>query len=215
MPFALDSKTMHLAIDMQRLFAEKTDWFIPWLPRVLPQVAALARHAPERTLCSRFIPPSSPKEVTGAWRDYYQHWAAMTRKQLDRALLDLVEPLAAICPPGRRINKTVYSEFVNKHLAPALRRRGIETLIFSGGETDVCVLATVMAAVDLGFRVILPVDALCSGRDATHDALLRLYTDRFTNQIETTSTARILRTGSLGLMSPKPTSSGNPAYPSA
>lgn len=192
MPFALDSKTMHLAIDMQRLFAEKTEWFIPWLPRVLPQVAALACHAPERTLCSRFIPPSSPNEAAGAWRDYYQHWEAMTRNQLDSALLTLVEPLATVCPPGRRIDKTVYSAFGNKHLAPALQRRGIETLIISGGETDVCVLATVMAAVDLGFRVILPVNALCSGRDTTHDALLRLYTERFTNQIETTSTERVL-----------------------
>ena len=153
---------------------------------------ALTRHAPERTLCTRFIPPASPNDATGAWRDYYRHWEAMTREQITPALLDLVEPLDALCPPGRRIDKAVYSAFGNKRLAPALRRRGIETLIISGGETDVCMLATVVAAVDLGFRVVLPIDALWSGRDATHDALLKLYTERFTNQIETTTTDRIL-----------------------
>ena len=54
-------------------------------------------------------------------------------------------------------------------------------------------LSTVMAAVDLGFRVVLPVDALCSARDNTHDALMTLYRERFTNQVETTSTERVLR----------------------
>jgi nicotinamidase-related amidase len=66
-------------------------------------------------------------------------------------------------------------------------------IIITGGETDVCVLATVMAAVDLGFRVVLPVDALCSARDKTHDALMALYSERFTNQVQTTSTERVLK----------------------
>ena len=63
----------------------------------------------------------------------------------------------------------------------------------TGGETDVCVLSSVMAAIDLGFRVVLPGDALCSARDNTHDALMTLYRERFTNQVETTSTDRVLR----------------------
>jgi nicotinamidase-related amidase len=50
-----------------------------------------------------------------------------------------------------------------------------------------------MAAVDHGFRVVLPSDALCSARDKTHDALMTLYRERFTNQVETTSTERVLR----------------------
>jgi nicotinamidase-related amidase len=37
-----------------------------------------------------------------------------------------------------------------------------ETLIISGGETDVCVLSTVLSAVDLGYRIILVEGALCS-----------------------------------------------------
>ena len=62
----------------------------------------------------------------------------------------------------------------------------------SGGETDVCVLATVMAAVDEGFRIVLPTDALCSVSDQTHEALLTLYRERFTMQIETTTIAQVL-----------------------
>jgi nicotinamidase-related amidase len=191
--FPLDRSALHVAIDMQRLFAERTEWFMPWLDRVLPNVVAIAGHAPDRTLCTRFIPPEVPEQMTGAWQDYYRHWRAMTRDTLDPCLLELAEPLARLCPPVRTLDKAVYSAFAVPRLAPALRRRGIGTLIVTGGETDVCVLATVMAAIDLGFRVVLPVDALCSARDDTHDALMTLYRERFTNQVETTSTERVLR----------------------
>ncbi|MHC2279292.1 hypothetical protein ACVME8_005935 [Bradyrhizobium diazoefficiens] len=37
-------------------------------------------------------------------------------------------------------------------------------------ETDVCVLSTVLSAVDLGFRVVIVEDALCSSSDVGHDA---------------------------------------------
>jgi len=55
-----------------------------------------------------------------------------------------------------------------------------------------CVLSTVLDAVDLGVRVVLPVDALCSSSDEMHDALLGLYRNRFSEQVETTTTDGIL-----------------------
>ena len=61
-----------------------------------------------------------------------------------------------------------------------------------GGETDVCVLATVMSGVDLGYRVVLASDALCSVDDATHDALMLLYKRRYSQQVQTGTTAEIL-----------------------
>jgi len=44
--------------------------------------------------------------------------------------------------------------------------------------------ASVLAAVDLGYRIIVARDAVCSSSDETHDALIKLYTDRFDRQIE-------------------------------
>jgi nicotinamidase-related amidase len=54
------------------------------------------------------------------------------------------------------------------------------------------VLATVLGAVDLGLRVVLATDALCSSSDETHDALLTLYENRFSQQIEAVSTEVVL-----------------------
>jgi nicotinamidase-related amidase len=46
------------------------------------------------------------------------------------------------------------------------------------------VLATVVDAVDRGFRVIVVEDRLCNSSDQGHDALMMLYRTRFTEQIE-------------------------------
>jgi nicotinamidase-related amidase len=190
--FQLDRTAAHLCIDMQRLFADPSPWAVPWLPRVLPSVLAIAHRHPERTIFTRFIPPAEPEEMTGAWRDYYRHWREVTRERLDPRLLELVPPLAELSPPAVTLSKNFYSAFAGTRLGEGLARRGITTLIVTGGETDVCVLATVMAALDRGLRVVLPTDALCSARDGTHDALLTLYRERFSVQIETTCTESVL-----------------------
>ncbi|HEX3501333.1 MAG TPA: cysteine hydrolase family protein [Stellaceae bacterium] len=73
-----------------------------------------------------------------------------------------------------------------------LRARDADCLVVTGAETDVWVLAAVLRAVDHGYRVVLPVDAMCSVSDRTHDALLTLYRERFSQQIETTDTVTVL-----------------------
>jgi nicotinamidase-related amidase len=166
---------------------------VPWLPRVLPRVLELSRRHPDRTVFTRFIPPRQPEDMPGAWRSYYERWSAMTRQNLDPRLLELVEPLRVLVPPAHLCDKAVYSAFGQPRLVPWLKAQGADTLIVSGGETDVCVLATVMVAIDLGFHVVLATDALCSVNDATHDALLLLYRARFSQQIRTATSEEILR----------------------
>jgi nicotinamidase-related amidase len=95
-------------------------------------------------------------------------------------------------PPTAAFDKVVYSPWADGKLHAYLQRRAIDTLVVSGGETDVCVLSTVLGAVDYGYRVVIVTDALCSSSDATHDALLTLYENRYSEQIETASTDVIL-----------------------
>jgi nicotinamidase-related amidase len=184
---------MHLCVDMQTMFAERTDWHVPWMERVLPTVRRIAQAAPERTVFTRFVPPRRPEEMPGAWRRYYQHWRNMTRERIDPALIALVPPLAELVPPARVLDKGHYSPFTEPHLHRMLRQDGIGTLLITGAETDVCVLATVLGAVDLGYRVVLATDALCSVSDEAHDSLLNLYGKRFGQQIEAASAEVILR----------------------
>lgn len=177
---------------MQNLFAEQTEWHTPWLGRVLSVVTSLAAAHPERTIFTRFIPPRSPEEARGSWRRYYERWPGMTTERIPPRLLELVPALAALVPPARVIDKPTYSPWLEPGLHQQLQEWGTDSVVISGAETDVCVLAAVLGAVDHGYRVVLPTDALCSSSDQTHDALLTLYRSRYSQQIETATAEVIL-----------------------
>jgi nicotinamidase-related amidase len=192
LPFPLTEKTVHLCVDMQRIFSTEGPWPTPWMERVLPVVAEIAGRFPERTVFTRFITPKKPEDMPGMWRHYYDRWRETTQEQLDPRLLELMPPLARLVPPATAINKTRYSGFVEPHLLTHLREREADGLIVTGSETDVCVLATVLGAVDLGYRVIVVHDAICSSSDEGHDALLKVYHRRYSEQIETASAEDVL-----------------------
>ncbi len=46
-----------------------------------------------------------------------------------------------------------------------LRARNVGTLIISGSETDACVASTVLSAIDIGYKVVIARDAICSSSD--------------------------------------------------
>ncbi|GGC62458.1 cysteine hydrolase [Siccirubricoccus deserti] len=188
----LTASCLHLCVDMQRIFAEKTEWHTPWMERVLPVVTRLAEARPGQTLFTRFIPALRPDQAEGAWRRYYERWSSMTLEALAPGMVDLVAPLARLTPPAEVFDKGTYSAWQDGTLHSRLRARGIDTLVVSGAETDVCVLATVLGAVDLGYRVVIPTDAICSSSDRTHDALMTLYSERFGQQVETAKAEDIL-----------------------
>ena len=54
-------------------------------------------------------------------------------------------------------------------------------------------LPTAIQAIDLGFRVVLLTDALCSTSDGAHDSLIDLFRTRIAVQVETTTTDELLR----------------------
>src|SRR5947209_9236252 len=156
---------------MQRVFSAEGVWPTPWMDRVLPVVAELAGRYPERTVFTRFITPNRPPDMPGMWQRYYARWKEATREHLDPAVLDLLPALAKLCPPATVIDKTRYSAFAEPALQAHLRHRQADGLIVTGSETDVCVLATVLGAGDLGYRVVPVRNAVGSPSDAGHDPL--------------------------------------------
>lgn len=190
----LGANAVHVCVDMQRMFHDGTPWRSPWLERILPRVTAICRHNPGRTVFTRFVPAERPGEGQGAWFRYWNKWSDMTLERLGSAMVDLVPDLAALVPPAEVIDKRVYSPWLAPSLDASLRARRCDTLIVSGGETDVCVLATVLGGVDRGYRVVVATDALFSSSDRTHDAGLRLYSERYSEHVETVSSALILDT---------------------
>jgi nicotinamidase-related amidase len=188
----LGAGCVHLCCDMQRMFAEETAWHTPWMARVLPRVLRIAQAHPAQTIFTRFIPASRPGEGSGTWRRYYERWDSMTIERLGAGMVDLVPELAALVPPAELVDKRVYSPWVDTALQTRLQERAVDTVVVTGSETDVCVLATVLGAVDRGYRVIVATDAICSSADETHDASIRVYNSRYGQQVETVTTDEIL-----------------------
>jgi nicotinamidase-related amidase len=145
--------------------------------------ASLRRHA--EYLFSRFITPQRPENRPGRWQRYFRRWEQATRRQqLCGNELDLVPQLARHVPPALVLDKPFYSAFARSRLYDLLVARKLDTVVVTGAETDVCVLATVISAVDLGFRVVIVDDALCNSSDEGHDALMTMYRTRFHEQID-------------------------------
>jgi nicotinamidase-related amidase len=189
----LTNGVAHVCVDMQRLFADDTPWKTPWMNRVLPNVVALVGAHPHETVFTRFIPAARPTQAQGAWQRYWARWEEMTLETLPPEAIDLIPQLARFAPPATVIDKpSLYSPWFVPALQTTLETKSVHTLLISGGETDVCVLATVLGAVDRGYRVVVISDALCSSSDETHDALMRLYGERFSQQIETALTQEVL-----------------------
>lgn len=189
---ALGENWLHLCTDMQQLFAPGGPWQMAWFEPVLPFVVTLIEKAPARTVFTRFIPPVDAGDASGMWRRYYEAWPHITRRQLPAHFLDLAPPLNQFVPPAQVVDKNVYSPWVEGKLERLLVEGRINTLLVTGGETDMCVLATVLGAVDRGFRVILAKDGICSSKDETHDAIMKLYETRFGQQIEVAGVAEIV-----------------------
>lgn len=175
------------------MFAEQTPWHVPWMASVSPAVVEVAACHPQRTIFTRFVPPTNADKAHGRWRDYYRKWEAMTLDRIDPRLVDVVPELARFVPPAQTFDKKTYSPWTDGRLHRILQEGGIQTLAVTGGETDVCVLAAVLGAIDLGYGVKVLSDAVCSGADQTHDATLLLLTDRFSVQVDVLTTEEFLR----------------------
>ena len=183
---------LHIAVDMQRLFAEDTPWRVPSFFDIVPAIQRIAQRHTDRTLFTRFLTPRSAEEATGTWRRYYERWQEVTLEHMPAEMLDLVPALAPLAAPGRICDKTTYSGFASGDLDEAVRRRRAETLVLTGAETDVCVLTTALAAVDRGLRVIIVADAVTSGSKPCHAVTLDMLRSRYSEQVEVASADQLL-----------------------
>lgn len=189
---ALGPGTLHVVVDMQRLFAEATDWHVPTIPEVMEPILSVVRAHPRDTIFTRFMTPTTIEQASGDWQRFYGRWRSVVGDRMDAAMLDVMEPLRRFAPPAEVCDKTTYSAFASAAFVASLARRDARTLVLSGVETDVCVLATAIDAVDRGLRVVLAADALTSWSLAGHRAALEAIYPRLDQQIDIATTAAIL-----------------------
>jgi len=184
----LGASCAHVCSDMQRLYAEDTEWQRPYMRRVLPVVRGLVLAHPERTFFTRFVPGRRPGERKGASRSFHERRAGATIEKIGPEMVGLLPQLAAFVPPAAVIDKRVFSPWHWPELDIRLRERPVDTIIVTG----IRVLSTVLGAVDRGYRVIVAADALCSSSEETHDVLVALLRNRYSEHVETVTSDVII-----------------------
>lgn len=188
----IDKRAAHACIDMQRLFAEGTEWASSGVHAISPLVSAICQRSPERTIFTRFMTPVQAEHAPGQWRIYYRRWASVLGANQPDEIFDIVPALSGFIPPARVVDKYTHSAFEAPEFQQALDSLDADTLIFTGVETDVCVLATVLTAVDRGFRVILVSDAITSSDLKSHSAAMASIYPRYDMQVETVTAQQLL-----------------------
>jgi nicotinamidase-related amidase len=188
---ALGPKTLHVCVDMQLMFALETKWASGAIWRALPGILEISGQYTSQTVFTRFICPRDLGETAGQWTRFYADAEGMLTSKLHPSMMDLLPELAKFIPPAKIVDRKVFSALASPELRALLTQGSIDTLVMTGFETDVCVLATVLAAIDLGFRVVLVKDALASSNEAGEKAALHQVFSRFDQQIEIISTAEL------------------------
>ena len=188
---ALGSKTLHLCIDMQLMFALETKWASEAIWRALPGILKISDRYTSKTVFTRFICPRELNETTGQWTRFYADAEGMLFNNLHPSMMELLPELMKFIPPARIADRKVFSALASTDLRGLLTQESTDTLVITGFETDVCVLATVLAAIDLGYRVVLVKDGLASSNAAGEKAALHQVFSRFDQQIEVIDTEEL------------------------
>ncbi|WP_155820146.1 hypothetical protein [Komagataeibacter europaeus] len=55
--FLHGGRWLHVCIDMQDMFREKTPWHAPWMTNILPDGVSIVKWHAANTVSARFIPP--------------------------------------------------------------------------------------------------------------------------------------------------------------
>jgi nicotinamidase-related amidase len=146
-----------LVVDMQKAFYDPS-----WGPRNNP---ALERNV---------------RRLQDAWRRtgrpivHVRHMSTSPTSTLrpgqpGNAIMDEVAPLAG----EPVVEKTVNSAFIGTTLEADLRRRGVDTIVVTGIQTNHCVSTTARMAGNLGFDTYVVADGTATFDRAGHDGVVR------------------------------------------
>jgi len=172
-----------LVVDAQEVFLCVNDWHIPSFSGIIENISALANFFGGSTLFSKHVPPST--SAKGTWNDFYKNWNYIGS---DATIWDIATPLKGL--KGTEFAKATYSCFGSPEFLNLIN--DTSHLVIAGVETDCCVMATVLDAIDLGISITVVTDAITSPSKIAHDGAIEFF-KRVPLQVLTATTEEILR----------------------
>ena len=193
-----DSSKITLAVlDMQKLFLtdKKSPWRDSKLLSIVPKIEKLIEVVePQNVIFTRFIPPKDWENERGSWRTYYQINQKVTTRIIGTEALDVIDEFIPYIsnPSVISTRKKTASVFTEGSFPSKIRKRSTKFIIFTGIETDYCVLSSVLDAIHLGYYVIVVMDACASSKKYGRRNALGIF-ERFPEQLWITSTKDLIK----------------------
>lgn len=144
------NKDLLLVIDMQNVYLPGEEWGCPRFPQAVNNITALL-NAGVPAVFTRFVPPSDP---VGAWQDYNREYAHINESAYLNDMAAELKPYLSRYPV---VDKSTYGSWT-----PEIARlaEGYDRILLSGVVAECCVLATLMAAMDAGKKVVYLTDCV-------------------------------------------------------
>jgi len=185
------SKIALVVVDMQKLFLteKKSPWMNKKLSSIIPNIEKLIKNSGiQNVIFTRFTPPKNWQKEQDSWQTYYRMNQKITPSILGTDALNLVDDFIPYIPNSVVVSrKKSASIFMAGNFHSIIKKRSTKILIFTGVETDYCVLSSVLDAIHLGYYVIVAMDACVSSKKQGQNHARGIF-DRFPEQLWMTST---------------------------
>jgi len=189
------SKITLVVVDMQKLFLteKKSPWMDEKLLSIIPNIKKLIKNSRiQNVIFTRFTPPKNWQKETDSWQTYYRINQKITPDILGTDALNLIDDFIPYVPNSVVVSrKKSASIFMAGNFHSIIKKKSARILIFTGVETDYCVLSSVLDAIHLGYYVIVVTDACASSKKQGQKHARGIF-DRFPEQLWVTSTNNLI-----------------------
>lgn len=187
----INSKITLVVVDMQKLFLtdKKSPWMDKKLLSIIPNIEKLIKILGEQNVIfTRFTPPKTWQDEHGSWQTYYKINQEITTNILGTNALDIIDDFIQYVPNASMASrKKSASIFMAGNFYSKIKKQSSQILVFTGVETDYCVLSSVLDAIHLGYYVIVVMDACASSKKQGQKHAKGIF-ERFPEQLWIIST---------------------------
>lgn len=189
------SKITLVVVDMQKLFLteKKSPWMDKKLLSIIPNIKKLIENSRiQNVIFTRFTPPKNWQKEQDSWQTYYRINQKITTSVLGTEALDIIDNFMQYLPNSVVASrKKSASIFMAGNFHSKIKKKSTKILIFTGVETDYCVLSSVLDAIHLGYYVIVVMDACASSKKQGQKHAQGIF-ERFPEQLWITSTNNLI-----------------------
>jgi nicotinamidase-related amidase len=190
------SKVTLVVVDMQKLFLteKKSPWMDKKLISIVPNIEKLIKTVGvPNVIFTRFTPPKNWQDENNSWQTYYKINQEITTSNLGTEPLDLVDNFTSHIPNSSVASRNKSASiFMAGNFHSIIKKNSTKFLIFTGIETDYCVLSSVLDAIHLGYHVIVAIDACASSKKQGQKHAKGIF-ERFPEQLWITTTKELIK----------------------